>query len=421
MSLSDDIQQCDFSAKLPSAGTVIGERFELRRLLGQGGMSAVFLAHDQRLERDVAFKLLNPELALFREVMARFVNEARMLARIDCPHVVRLLDAGITRESGATPLPYMVLELLHGDTLRAQCASRVEPKRVIAWMLQVCEGLAAAHSEGLIHRDLKPENLFLSRQPDGTQMIKVLDFGVARSLGAQQPVTHNGEGLGSPGYMSPEQLRDASAVDERSDIWSLGVVMYELLAGFPPFEAGSTFEVCARILMGGHPRLIEVQPDVPRGLAAIVHRCLALDPASRFASVVELGEALAELAPVTGAGAVRRIRRRMSGAASLGQAPSSQAPSSLAPSSQSPSSRPAVDAHAATVPDLDGRAARLLASSRRRRGRVAARVSIAAALAVLGFAVASQAQSSRRFTEAQATLSRWGDRMGTAAQDLLQH
>src|SRR6185369_14238633 len=98
----------------------------------------------------------NPELALFREVMARFVNEARMLARIDCPHVVRLLDAGITRESGSTPLPYMVLELLHGDTLRAQCASRVEPKRVIAWMLQVCEGLAAAHSEGLIHRDLKP-------------------------------------------------------------------------------------------------------------------------------------------------------------------------------------------------------------------------------------------------------------------------
>ena len=406
MTLADEVDASELEANLPPPGTVIGQRFHLRRLLGQGGMSAVFLAHDERLERDVAFKLMNPELALFREVMARFVNEARMLARIECSHVVRLLDAGVTRELGSTPLPYMVLELLHGDTLRAQCdRGPVEPKRVIAWTLQICEGLAAAHVAGMIHRDLKPENLFLSLQPDGTQMIKILDFGVARSLGLRQPVTANGEGLGSPGYMSPEQLRDASAADERSDIWSLGVVMYELLAGFAPFQAESTIELCAKILVGRHPRLADVHPDVPRELAAIVTRCLAVDPADRFADVVELGEALAELAPVTGAGAVRRIRRRMGASVGARRAPSSVAP---------------VDAHAPTIPDVDGRASRVrpAVSSRRRVGRWVGRMSIAAALAVLGFAVASQAQASGYLTADD--LSRWGGRVGSAAQDLLQ-
>src|SRR5262249_38120182 len=116
----EEIEYTEYAGNLPPSGTTIGQRFHLRKLLGQGGMSAVFLAHDERPERDVAFKLMNPELALFRDVMARFVNEARMLARLDCTHVVRLLDAGVTRELGSTPLPYMVLELLQGDTLRAQ-------------------------------------------------------------------------------------------------------------------------------------------------------------------------------------------------------------------------------------------------------------------------------------------------------------
>jgi serine/threonine-protein kinase len=401
MSSSETIQYSEFPENLPPAGTVIGQRFHLRRLLGQGGMSAVFLARDERLERDVAFKLMNPELALHRDIMARFVNEARMVARLDSPHVVRLLDAGVTRELGSEPLPYMVLELLHGDTLRADCErGPVEPKRVVAWMLQVCEGLAAAHSEGMIHRDLKPENLFLSLQPDGTETLKVLDFGVARSLGLAQPLTGSGEGLGSPGYMSPEQLRDASAADERSDIWSLGVVMYELLSGCAPFQADSTFELCALILEGGYPRLLDVRPDVPRDLAAIVSRCLARDPEDRLPSVVHLAEALAELTPSSGSAAVRRIRRRMHGAAML------QTPTSSAPTSE------------AVLPTVVDR--REVASRRRRATRAVARLSIAAALALLGFEVAAQAQSSGHLSAAEATLSRWGDRMGAAAQDLLQ-
>src|SRR5262245_40564205 len=117
---SELIEYAELANKLPPAGATIGQRFHLRRLLGEGGMSAVFLAHDERLERDVAFKLMNPELALLRDVLARFMNEARMLARLDCPHVVRLLDAGVTRELCSAPLPYMVLELLQGDTLRKQ-------------------------------------------------------------------------------------------------------------------------------------------------------------------------------------------------------------------------------------------------------------------------------------------------------------
>jgi len=398
---SETIQYSEFPENLPPPGTVIGQRFHLRRLLGQGGMSAVFLARDERLERDVAFKLMNPELALFRDIMARFVNEARMLARLDCPHVVRLLDAGVTRELGSEPLPFMVLELLHGDTLRAECEKGpVDPRRAIAWTLQVCEGLAAAHSEGMIHRDLKPENLFLSLQPDGTETVKVLDFGVARSLGLAQPLTGSGEGLGSPGYMSPEQLRDASAADERSDIWSLGVVMYELLSGSAPFRAESTFELCASILAGGYPRLLDVRPELPRGLAAIVSRCLAQDPDDRPPSVAHLAAALAELNLSGGAATVRRIRRRMHG-----------------PESPRRRTSPASGAACARMPQVADRA---VSSRSRRAKRAVARLSVAAALALLGFEVAAQAQSSGHLSAAEATLSRWSDRMGAAAQDLLQ-
>lgn len=398
----EEIEYTEYADNLPPAGTTIGQRFHLRRLLGQGGMSAVFLAHDERLQRDVAFKLMNPELALLRDVMARFMNEARMLARLDCTHVVRLLDAGVTRELGSAPLPYMVLELLQGSTLRGQIdRGPAEPKRVVAWMLQVCEGLAAAHAEGVIHRDLKPENLFLSVQPDGTQLVKVLDFGVARSLMPSQPVTSSGTGLGSPGYMSPEQLRDASAADERSDIWSLGVVMYELLSGVPPFHAPSTFELCARILAGGHQRLSEIRPDVPRPLAAIVDRCLELDPAERFPSVLELAEALAELVPNMGAASVRRIRRRVHGPEKRRDAPLP------------------VDVLAPTVAQVPSRRRAPLPYYRRVAARAGAAL-IAATLALLGFEVASRAQSSGHFSAAEATLSRWSDRMGAAAQGLLQ-
>jgi serine/threonine-protein kinase len=275
-------------------------------------MSVVFLAEDERLRREVAFKLLRPELAGFLDVVTRFMNEAQMLARIDSAHVVRLLDAGVASDLGVASLPYMVLESLHGGDLRERCAlGPVEPERVVGWTLEACEGLAAAHVQGVIHRDLKPENLFLSLLPDGTESVKLLDFGIARSFSAESLLTRHGSVIGSPGYMSPEQLREASDADERSDIWSLGVVMFELITGVPPFQAPSAFEVCARVLAGRHPSLDELCPAVPARLAVVVHRCLTPDPEDRFGSVLELAEALAETSPGVGREAARRIQRRM--------------------------------------------------------------------------------------------------------------
>lgn len=297
---------------LPRENTLVARRFRIGRLIGSGGMSAVFRGRDERLGREVAFKILNPELALSRQVVARFVNEARTLARLDCPHIVRVFDAGVTKEAHGAPLPYMVLELLHGEDLRAQCdrGPVEDPAVAVDWILQACEGLAAAHAEGVVHRDLKPDNLFIAAQPDGTEIVKVIDFGIARSVTRPSALTAVGGSVGSPGYMSPEQLRDASAADERSDIWSLGVVLYELLAGVPPFDGQSMITLCTQILAGQPLRLARHRPSLPRGLAQVVHRCLALDPEQRYADIGELAEALAPFCPGSEE-AVRRIQRRL--------------------------------------------------------------------------------------------------------------
>jgi serine/threonine-protein kinase len=298
--------------KLPRENTLVARRFRIGPVIGTGGMGAVFRGRDERLGREVAFKILNPELALSRQVVARFVNEARTLARLDCPHVVRVFDAGVTKEADGAPLPYMVLELLHGEDLRAECdRGPVEDfSRAVHWVLQACEGLAAAHAEGVVHRDLKPDNLFIALQPDGTEIVKVIDFGIARSVTHPSALTAFGGSVGSPGYMSPEQLRDASAADERSDVWSLGVVLYELLAGVPPFDGQSMISLCTQILAGRAPRLGRHRPDLSRGLVQVVERCLQLDPQDRFQDVAELAEALAPYCPDSG-DAVGRIQRRL--------------------------------------------------------------------------------------------------------------
>jgi eukaryotic-like serine/threonine-protein kinase len=299
---------------LPVPGTVVSDRYEIRELLGEGGMSAVFVAHDRRLRRKVAFKLLSPRLAHSSDIVTRFINEARSLARLDCANVVQVFDAGLTGEPGGASLPYMVLELLKGEELRAVADRGVyTDERAIGWVLDACEGLAAAHGEGIVHRDLKPENLFVVSEPDGGERVKLLDFGIARSLDVDLSLTLAGEGVGSPGYMSPEQLRDASAVDQRTDIWSLGVVLYELLARQPPFRSDSAAELCAMILREKIPPLGELRPDLHPDLCAAVDRCLERDAGQRFENVAELAEALQPFAPQAGVPATTRIRRRLHG------------------------------------------------------------------------------------------------------------
>lgn len=400
--------EIDFLRNLPRPDTIIGRRFRLGRTIGVGGMNAVFLARDQRLDRDVAFKILSPALVGSREVVARFVNEARTLARLDSEHVVRVLDCGVTNDTDGPSLPYMVLELLRGDDLRTELERGAIPtERALSWILQACEGLATAHAEGVIHRDLKPENLFLCLRSDGTEVVKLLDFGIARSMIVPAALTLSGEGVGSPGYMSPEQLRDASAVDERSDIWSLGVVMYELLSGVPPFQASKPFELCAQILAGKFPRLQQFQPELPRGLVAAVHRCLAVDPVNRFQTVFELAVALAPFCP-GGVEAAKRIRHLMRSHESdelpafpLIQSVDVQAPTELAPPSEE-----------SAPPSLHRRRPKVLAQA-------LAGLSLVAMLMLLA-RMFGPVTSAAHLADAQASVVRVGERVGAAAQELLR-
>jgi eukaryotic-like serine/threonine-protein kinase len=399
---------------LPTLGSTVNGRFRIGPTLGEGGMSAVFLAHDERLGRDVALKLLSPRLAHSREIVTRFVNEARTLARLDSEHIVRVLDAGVTSEPEQTPLPYMVLELLRGHDLRTECARGPveDPERALGWVLEACEGLAVAHAEGVIHRDLKPENLFIARTADGSEVVKLLDFGIARSLAVHSSLTHSGEGIGSPGYMSPEQLNDASTVDERSDIWSLGVVLYELLAGVPPFHSHNTFELCAQILAGKPARLSRFREDLPRGLVAAVQRCLEVDPDDRFESISELVSALAPYCPTFASSAAASIQRRLEARASgellsgLDEAPvDPRAATELANDNDLPSEEPA----GVTRTERRWRARRLVSHT-------VGWLAVLGMLLLLGraYAPAALPSSSDVLTEARGTMERVTEAARTA-------
>jgi serine/threonine-protein kinase len=277
-------------------------------------MSAVFSARDERLGRKVAMKLMLPNLATSREAVLRFVNEARSLARIESRHVISIHDCGVIKESpDQVALPFMVLELLEGSDLWAYEHQQgpLDVSRIVSFALQICEGLAAAHAEGVIHRDLKPENLFVAIEPEGGECMKVLDFGVARASEVQRPLTASKEGLGSPGYMSPEQLRDPHDVDARSDIWSLGVVMHELLANRPLFDGETPYELCAQVLGSEIPGLADLRPNLPVGLSDLVARCLERERAHRFQDVGELATALAPFADRPMDRELARIQRRL--------------------------------------------------------------------------------------------------------------
>jgi serine/threonine-protein kinase len=279
---------------LPSSGDVVQARYRVRQELGRGGMASVLAAYDVVLEREVALKIMLPQLVASNEAVTRFVNEARSLARIESRHVVRVLDCGkLVAPALCAGLPFMVLELLRGEDLYSVAAREggLSAERVVRYALEACAGLSAAHAQGIIHRDLKPENLFVALDADGQECLKVLDFGIARSR-SRRAVTRGRGGLGSPGYMSPEQVQGAQLVDLRSDIWGLGVVMYELLAHRPAFEGDDPQALCAQTLTATVVPLGEIRPDLPRALIAIVERCLERDPERRFPSVEALMAAL---------------------------------------------------------------------------------------------------------------------------------
>lgn len=275
-------------------GDLLAGKYRVERILGEGGMGVVVAAHHQLLDQRVAVKLLYHDVA-DGEAETRLLQEARASAKLQSDHVARVVDV----DTGPDGLPFIVMELLDGADLCQIADARGALPRwlVVDYMLQALDGLAHAHVRGIIHRDLKPSNLFLANRPDGTQIIKILDFGIAKAPQAeadrrQKQLTGRRAVLGSPPYMSPEQVRAPKDVDHRTDIWSLGVCMYELLTNSMPFGGDEVQETFAQILEREPTPIRQLVTGVPEGLERIVARCMAKSRDDRFANVGELARAL---------------------------------------------------------------------------------------------------------------------------------
>jgi serine/threonine-protein kinase len=281
-------------------GDVLAGKYRVEKVLASGGMGVVVAARHVPLDVLVALKFMTDEARADAEVAGRFLREARAAARLRSEHVARVSDVG-TLESGA---PYLVMEYLEGSDLSA-LLSQAGPQPIpnaVEFIVQACDALDEAHRSGIIHRDIKPSNLFLTTRPNGTACIKVLDFGISKGdrLGISPTTLRETQPrglLGSPFYMAPEQMRAASEVDTRADIWALGATLYELLTGRLPFEAQSLLDLTYNVANVDPVALRERRPEIPWMLEQIVLRCLQKDPNDRFASVGALATALAAFLP----------------------------------------------------------------------------------------------------------------------------
>jgi len=291
-------------------GAVIGGKYLIEETVAEGGIGVVVVATHLALQQRVAIKYLKPKALSNPVIVERFVREARLAAQITSEHVVRVHDVGTLPDAG----PYMVMEYLIGEDLGRTVQSGPLPiDCAVDYVLQACDALAEAHALRIVHRDIKPENMFLAQRASNTPIVKIIDFGIskiARRRGEVDPwrtETAASEQFGTPVYMSPEQLRSTSNVDARTDIWSLGIVLHELLTGSIPFEGESLPQVCTSILTARPARLTASRPSAPSALEQIVLKCLDKNPSLRYRNVAEFAQALAPFGPASASGRVARI------------------------------------------------------------------------------------------------------------------
>ena len=311
--LTDPRHNSDAQDGVPRAGEIIASKYEVESVLGVGGMGVVVAARHLQLGQRVAVKFMRASSVGDPAAVARFLREARAVVALRSEHVARVLDVG-TLDTGS---PYIVMEFLDGLDLSQMIerGGQLSVAEAIGLLLQGCEAIAEAHSLGIVHRDLKPSNVFVARRADGTHLVKILDFGISKvsSLSARaegnENLTGSGHVMGSPGYISPEQLRSTKAADARSDVWSLGVILYEMLTGRAPFIGETLGDILARIVSEAPTPVRRLRPDVPPALERVIEACLEKSVDRRVASVRDLAVRLLPFAPRGSEIAVERISR----------------------------------------------------------------------------------------------------------------
>ncbi|HVY47228.1 MAG TPA: serine/threonine-protein kinase, partial [Minicystis sp.] len=295
-------------------GDVLAGKYRVLRQIGRGGMGVVVEAVNERLGEHVAIKVLHDRYRENAEAMGRFSREARAAVRVRGEHSVRVLDVGET----ASRAPFLVMELLEGMDLATVLRQGPIPvDQAVLYVLEACVGVAEVHATGIVHRDVKPGNLFLTHRSDATPLVKVLDFGIAKTAlpdeADRAAMTQTLVALGTPLYMAPEQVRSARTVDARADVWSLGAILYELVAGIPAFGGNTVANITAQILEATPASLTLLRAGVPAKLDKVVQTALAKKPEHRYGDVAQLAAALAPFAPAEGAALAERAARTLRG------------------------------------------------------------------------------------------------------------